>query len=162
MKVSKWFIVFIVLGFVSCSGIKSIEITAEYIINENWRKEWSKPIMVEKMKVKMDSIINPFSELSQVEILDKLVEDSSFRWFGNANTSKNRVEIYRTKKIYFGKDNGFTWRDDVAGKDTNILGNLEINTWYKFSGLVGYPYFVYVYVDSTNKVNRFDVNMANY
>ena len=33
--------------------------------------------MVEKMKVKKDSIINPFSDLSQGEILDKLIEDFS-------------------------------------------------------------------------------------
>jgi hypothetical protein len=162
MNVTKWFIVFIALSFASCST-KNIEITTEYIINENWGKQMSKPILVEKMWVKKDSLINPFSDLSQGEILSKLEEDSSFRWFANVNIGKNTEEIYRTKKIYFNKDNGFTWWVwNGANREKSILGNLETNTWYKFSGLVGYPYFVYIYVDSTNQVHRCDVNMANY
>ena len=161
MKMPKLFIFLFALCFTSCYN-KKIEITTEYIINENWGKQMSRPIMVEKMRVKRDSIINPFLDLSQGEILSKLEEDSSFRWFANVNIGKNTEEIYRTKKIYFAKDNGFTWRDDVASRYTTIFGNLEIKTWYKFSGLVGYPYFVYVYVDSTNQVHRFDANMANY
>ena len=61
------------------------------------------------MKVKKDSMINPFLDLSPSEILSKLKEDSLFSWFANANTSSNKEEIFRTKKNYFGRDNGFEW-----------------------------------------------------
>ena len=161
MKIHKLFIVLFALCFTSCFK-KKIEITTEYIINENWGVgRTSNPIMIEKMKVKKDSTINSFSDLSQREILSKLEEDSLFRWFGNVDLSNKKEEIYRTKKIYFAKDNGFTWLDDITGIRTSIFGNLEINTWYSISGLVNYPYFV-LFVDSTSQVHRFDVNIVNY
>ena len=161
LKFIKWIIAIIVFIFTSCSS-KRIEITTEYILNENWGKEWSRPIFVEKMNVKRDSTINPFSDISQVEILSKLDVNSLFKWLANANTSSSKEEIYRTKKIYFGKDNGFIWSDDVSHKEARVFGNLEAKTWYRFAGLVGYPYFVYVYIDSINQAHRFDVNLANY
>ena len=160
MKVARLFIVLGVFWFTSCNEGR-IEITSEYIIDENWGEGISHPIMIEKMKVKKDSTINPYLDLSQGEILSKLMEDSLFRWFGNVNMGKTKEQIHKTKKVYFSKDNGFIWRDDVTGRETEIFGNLERNTWYQFKGLADYPYFV-VYVDSINGVHRFAVNTSNW
>jgi hypothetical protein len=150
------------LAFIGCSD-KKIEITADYIINENWNKKndvtGGNSIKINRMNVKKDSIINPFSDLNNAEILNKLEEDSLCRWYANV---KIEGEGYKNRKIYFNKDNGFTWLDDVRKKRTMIFGNLEKGNWYKFSNLVTYPYFVYVFIDSANKVHRFDLNLANY
>lgn len=131
-------------------------------MNENWKKEWSSPVYVEKMQVIQDSIIDPFSDLSQGEILSKLKEDSLSGWYANANVSDRKEAIYRSKKIYFTKDNGFPWKNNITGKETSVFGRLETNTWYRFAGLVSYAYWVYVYVDSSRRLHHFNVNLANY
>jgi hypothetical protein len=158
----KIFAILFALIFAGCSD-KKIEITPEYIINENWSKKndegGGNSIKIDKMRVKKDSIINPFSDLDNADILNKLEEDSLFRWFANV---KIEGKSYKDKKIYFNQDNGFTWLDDVERRRTKIFGNLEKDNWYKFSHLISYPYYVYIYVDSSNKVHRFDVNLANY
>ena len=141
-----------------------IEITSEYITNENWSKKndesGGNSLKINKMKVKRDSIIDLSSDLNDAEIiLRKLEDDSLFTWYTNVRIHGGS---YKNRKIYFNKDNGFTWLDDVNKKRTMILGNLEKGNWYKFSYLVTYPYYVYVYVDSSNKVHRFDVNLANF
>jgi hypothetical protein len=163
MKALVLFIVLCAFCFTSCLNNKRIEITTEYIINENWKIEWSNSLYIDRMKVKKDSSINPFSDPGQGELLSKLEEDSSFSWFANANTSTRKEEIYRTQKVYFNQDNGFEWLDDVKyPRPTTTIGSLETNNWYRFSGLVGYPYFVYIYVDSASKTHRFDANVANW
>lgn len=136
-----------------------IEITSEYIINENWN-EHANAIEISRLKEKKDSTINPFADLSQVEILDKLEDDSSFIFFTNV---KYNGEKYSTRKVYFNKDNGFPWLADKYGNvKVKTIGNLQSNNWYKFSHLVTHPYFVYVYIDSVSKIHWFDVNLANY
>jgi hypothetical protein len=157
MKINNFYF-FWVLFFAGCT-YKKIEISTEYIINENW-DEHANAIEISRQKIKKDSFINPFSDLNQTEILNKLENDSSFIFFANA---KYNGERYLTRKIYFNKDNGFLWLTDKYG-DTKVktIGNLQSKTWYKFSHLVTYPYYIYVYVDSSNNVQRFNVNLANY
>lgn len=156
------------LMFASCSNEK-VEITPEYIINENWSKKneraWANSITINKMKVKKDSTINPFLELSQSEILNKLEEDSSFMHYGNVKIEQG--ESYKNRKIHFNRFNGFYWgsKNRFNNIDTvKTIGNLQQGAWYKFSDLrlIIHPYYIYVYVDSSNKVHRFDVNLANY
>lgn len=156
------------LMFVSCSN-KNVEITPEYIINENWSKKnepaLANSITINKMKIKKDSAVNPFLELSQSEILNKLEEDSSFMHYSNVKISQG--ESYKNKKIYFNRYNGFYWGSKSRFNNTDTVktvGNLQQGNWYKFSdlGLITHPYYIYIYVDSSNKVHRFDVNLANY
>ena len=153
---------------VGCTD-KKIEITSEYIINENWtkkkEKDWGNKIEIYKLKVKKDSIINPFLELSQVAVLPKLEVDSTF--YRHAVIRIDAGKDYRTQPIYFNKPNNFYWNtqewpNNVDSVET--IGNLKKDNWYRFSelGLLAHPYFIYVYVDSTNRVHRFDINLANY
>lgn len=142
---------------------KKIDITPEYIINPNWNKkseaEGANTIEVKRMKVKKDSIINPFVDLSQSEILDKLEYDSSFSYFANVKIKPE--ESYQSKRIYFNKENDFYWIRDVYGNvKTKVIGRLEVNNWYEVSKL-NYYYYV-VYVDSLDKVHRYTINQANY
>ncbi len=158
MKLTIFLVPFLIFLLSGCLNEK-IEITREYIINPHW-DEQANAIKINKMKLKNDSIINFFSDLGQEEILNKLEEDSLFRWFANAKIKKEYS--YKNARIYFNRDNGFTWLDDVSGKRTTIFGDLEQNTCYKFSHLVTYPFYVYIYIDSVNNVHRFDVNLSNY
>lgn len=160
--------IILIFIFASCSN-KKVEITQEYIINENWNKKneqaSANSITIYKMKVKKDSTINPFSSLTQTEILNKLEEDSTF--MHNANIKIKEGENYNDRKIYFNKDNGFYWgsksRYDDSG-NTKTIGNLQAGNWYRFSdlALITHPYYIYVYIDSTSKVHRYDVNLSNY
>lgn len=141
---------------------KRMDITSEYIINEKWDKKKEEiaanSIEIKKMKVKKDSTINPFSDLNQADILNKLEIDSSFIY--TANVKIGSEESYKDKKIYFNRDNGFYWWTDQGNHKTKILGKLEINTWYEVSRL-NYYYYV-IFIDSTDKTHCFIVNVANY
>lgn len=135
---------------------KKIEITAEYIINENWSKkneQAANSIRINRMKVKDDSTINPFSSLNQTDILTKLEVDSSFIY--SAIVKIKPGNSYKDTRIYFNKDNGFYWWTDHGNRKTKILGKLEKGTWYKISGLTYYYYVIYI--DSSEKVHRFVV-----
>lgn len=147
--------------FISCLN-KRIEITSDYVINENWNKRGDETggnsIAISKMKLRKDSVINPFSNLSQEEILNKLEVDSSFMFIANVKVKQNNT--YKDKKIYFNKDNGFVWWTNRGEQSTSIIGSLQANTWYEISRLT--YYYCVVYIDSINNVHRFDVNLANY
>lgn len=157
--------IFVALFAITLAGCskKKIEITSEYIINEYWDRH-SNAIEISRQKLKKDSVINPFLELSQVDILRKLEVDSSFVY--RANAKINHEGNYKARKVYFNRDNGFYWQKGFFGKEVEdtvkVIGNLKKGSWYKFAYLVTYPYYVYVYVDSLNKMHQFDVNLANY
>jgi hypothetical protein len=110
------------------------------------------------MKPKKDSALN-LSSLSQADILTKLEDDSSFIYYANVLTNERS---FKGVKIYFNKDNGFYWSGENAGDTAKRIGNLQKDTWYKFSYLKTYPYYVYVYIDSSNYAHRYNVNLANY
>ncbi len=157
-----------IVVFVSCSR-KKLEITNEYIINENWSKEnenaSANSITINKMKVKKDSSINPFSELSQAEILNKLEEDTLFMHYANIKIKPG--EYYKNKRIYFNRDNEFYWgsKSRHNSKDkTKTIGLLKPENWYRFSdlGLLAHPNHIYIYIDSMKRAHRFDVNLLNY
>lgn len=154
---------FAFLLLLSCIGPnKPIEITSEYFINGNWNqtseKAMANSIEVKRMKIKKDSLINPFSDLSQAEILNKLEIDSTFIY--SAVVKFNQGESYNEKKIYFNRDNGFYWWSNKGDVKNAVLGKLKANTWYEISGL-NYYYHI-VYVDSSENVRLFLINLANY
>lgn len=149
--------------FIGCFNLnEQIEITSDYIVSKNWSKRGKEmganSIEIKKMKVKKDSTINPFVDLGQEEILNKLEEDSSF--FYVANIEIKPGENYKDKRIYFNRDNGFYWFTNQGNRKTKVLGRLESNTWYEISRL-NYYYYI-VYIDSADKVLRFVINLANY
>ena len=146
-----------VLTFIGCLN-KKIEITPDYIINANW-DEQANAIKINKLGLKKDSIINLYSNINQVELIEKLIDDTSFLFVGNV---KYNNENYTTRKVYFNKNNGFFWWSNKGEIKTKTIGNLQQGNWYKFSNLLTYPYYVYIFIDSSNKVHRFDVNLANY
>lgn len=145
------------LFILGCSN-KKIYITSEYIINPNWDYQ-ANAIEITKMKLKKDSEISDLNNLSQEEIIRKLEEDKSFVFVANVKT--NGVK-YSVRKVYFNKDNGFLWWTSDGSTKEKVIGNLQKDTWYKFSHLVTYPFYVFVYVDSGNNVHSFNVNLANY
>lgn len=149
-----------ILAFLFLTGCinKKIEITREYIVNENWN-ESANAIKINKMRLKNDSTLD-IANLNQVDVVNRLEEDSSFIYVANVKIKSG--EKYSGKRIYFGKDNGFYWWTDGGNNKTKILGDLEKGQWYKFSRLVTYPYYVYIYIDDLNNVHRQDVNLSNY
>jgi len=134
-----------------------IEITREYIRNGNWNDK-AHTIEIIRMRVKKDSMIN-LADLTEWEVRRKLVDDSSFHFFGGPSPSKGSVS---KAKFYFNKENEFTWIKANLREYVRTIGDLEKGNWYKFSHLVSFPYFIYIYVDNTNNVHRVDVNLSNY
>lgn len=133
-----------------------IIITREYIINGYWN-EHAREIIIEKMKVKTDSVIN-YSRIN-VDLQLKLMVDSTFIYHAYVSVIKR---AHSKTKIYFNKDNGFTWTKQNSNSSFKTIGDLEKNTWYKFSELVTFPYYVFVYIDSNGVVNRYNLNLSNY
>jgi hypothetical protein len=146
-----------ILSF-GCSSKKKIEITTEYIINENWNKIASS-VQICRMKLKNDSTFLVNKQITQADILNKLEIDSTFIYNANFQT-KNRS--FKGEKVYFNVDNGFSWGSENSDSTKVVIGNLERGKWYKFSYLVTYPLYVYVFVDESGKVNSFQVNLSNY
>lgn len=164
----KLFLILFALIFAGCSE-KKIEITPEYIINENWSKKneeaWANSITIQRMKVKKDSVINPLTEINNAELLGKLEEDTPFMHYANVKIKQG--ESYKGKKIYFNQYNGFYWGNKSrynSDDTTQTIGALQHGSWYRFSdlGVIGNPYYIYIYIDSTNTAHRFDVNLSNY
>lgn len=160
-----------VLLFHSCSQEPKIVITKDYISNKYW-DEYNNAILVEKMKIKKGSVLDVFSPdfdkeiRSNWDLNDKLEVDRTFMYSYTGLGGKSDLKKL-DGKIYFNKTNGFYWNfgnTHFGHKKTNknIIGSLENDTWYKFSDLRTIAYYVYVYVDSTGKVHRFNVNMSNY
>ena len=154
----------LLLLIMSCSLDPKIEITKDYISNKDW-DEYNNSIHVEKMKVNKDSILNIFDANFKEDIpnhwniTNKLEVDSTF-YFGYSGLNIKEDKVKLQDKVFFNKDNGFTWYS--ADGNTNIVGSLENNTWYKFSDLKTIPYYIYIFVDNTGKVHRFNVDMSNY
>lgn len=156
-----------VLLFQSCSQEQEtkIVITKDYISNEHWDDERNNAILIERMKLKKDSLLDIFSSDFEKEIpnhwniTNKLeVDSTSYFGYSGLNIKKDKVKL--KGKIFFNKNNGFEWYS--ANDDKTIIGSLENNTWYKFSSLKTIAYYVYIFVDDTGKIHRFNVNMANF
>ncbi|MFT3980773.1 MAG: hypothetical protein QM687_09915 [Ferruginibacter sp.] len=146
----------------ACSDDKT-EINSEFVINGSWskkgEKDGSNSIQIVKMNVKKDSTINPYINLSQEELLNKLEYDSTFLYTANVKIKDN--ENYREGKIYFDKENEFYWWSSGGNSKTKILGKLKAGSWYEFTRLKPYPYYI-VFIDGTSAVHRFDINQVNY
>ena len=160
MNFIKTFIIclFSIFFLTKCTQQK-IEITTEYIINGNWNEQ-ARAIQICKMKLKKDSTID-HTTTYQGEILDKLIEDSSFIYHANIRLKGLEVS-YSRKRVYFNRDNGFEWGDGTLEGRRKVLGKLEQKNWYRFSYLVTYRDYLYIYIDSVGKLYRFDVNLSNY
>lgn len=121
------------------------------------------------MRVKQDSLLDIFQPgfnpniPNHWNVTEKLETDSSFVY---SYTAEN-VHSLIGDTIYFGKPNEGNWynrnlRITGLGKKVETVGNLKNSTWYKFSNLWDRRFYVYVYVDSTGKVYRFDQDLSDY
>ena len=144
-----------------------IEVTTEYIRNEYWNKTSMISFEIEKMKVKQDSILNIFQHgfkgvSNNWNIVEKLETDSSFIY----HYISNSTSIGDT--VYFDKSKGGDWSTDFRMKDVSLgttfktIGNLQRDSWYKFSGLRSGQFYVLIYIDSIGKTYRFDQNLNNF
>lgn len=137
---------------------KEIEITSQYIRNANWDNV-ANSIKINKMQVKNNFIFELTDNVEQADLLENLEDDTTFFFIGNVND--NGIK-YASRKVYFSRDNGFYWWSIRGENKTKTISNLEKNTWYKFSNLVTYPFFIYVFVDSLSISHQYEVNLANY
>lgn len=152
-----------------CSQKPKIEITPEYIKSKYWNKSSTNFFIIEKMKVKQDSVLNIFQPGFNLKIsnhwniTEKLEVDTSFVYTYDSHS----MHKITGNKIFFNQSNEGDWvtgsiRFTGERKKMETIGNLENNTWYKFSKLRDRPLYIYVYVDSTGKVHRFDQDLSNY
>ncbi|WP_299675538.1 hypothetical protein [uncultured Tenacibaculum sp.] len=164
----------LVCCFSNCSFFehKKIIITKDYIINENWINDHN-GIFIERMKVKQDSIINILdvnfdgADINSINIVNKLEKDSLFFYsynVGKTYDSSMSLSKLSEKKIYFHKPNEGLWvKGRFSGDTVKVLGSLGNNKWYKFSNLKSRTkFFVFIYVDTTGQVHRFDQDLSNY
>lgn len=154
------------LSLQSCSQEPKIVITKDYISNKYW-DEYNRILLIEKMKVKKDSVLDIFAPGFEKDvpnhwnITNKLEVDSTFTY---RNSLSNEKKSNSSNTIYFNRRNTNNWNFGHFSieEQVPIIGPLENSTWYKFSNLKTIPYYIYVYVDDTGTVHRFNVDMSNY
>ena len=158
------FFIYLLLGILLVSCHNNIEVTKEYISNENWNSDPKKgrnELKIEKLKMINDSVYYYLDKYHNAQIMyDYFEVDSSFCY-------QNHFGVKNIKKLYFEKEISSKWIDCTQDTKGIIsiakIGSLENNTWYKFSNLkMNVAFYLYVHVDSLGKVNTYVVNLANY
>jgi hypothetical protein len=146
--------------FCGCAD-EPVVITPQYISNTDWNRKAESldgnRIKIARLKLKEDSVLDPFAVPGQDQLLKKLEVDSTFYWAANVKIRSG--ESYEGKKIYFNRDNGFYWWDQNRVRKTAVIGDLMKNSWYEITEL--YPGHIIVYIDSADKLHRFTINQAN-
>ena len=69
-------------------------------------------------------------------------------------------EKWKTKPLYFNQFNGFLWGKTRYEKTDSIIGNLELETWYRFHGI--YPenvFSIICYVNEKGKVKQYFISL---
>jgi hypothetical protein len=154
----------------SCSQKPTIEITPAYITNGYWDQSLSNFFVIQKMKVKKDSVLDitqpGFDQnvANNTDITEKLEEDASFVFLYISQDQKKILG----DTIYFDVPNKGNWFVTEAslnklGPKRNVIGKLSRKTWYKFSQLRGgQRFYVYVYIDEKDKGRLFDQYSSNF
>jgi len=155
-----------VISLTSCSlnGTKNIEITKEYILNENWNENIN--ICIQRMKIQDGRVLDIFalkfdlSEVNHWNIVNKLEADSSyvFNYYEQSNNT------FSNRKVYFNQATNGQWRTGCYSVDSpkDTIGNLENDTWYKVSKLIpGTQFHIFIFIDQTGNVHRFDQDLSN-
>lgn len=137
---------------------QDVELTTQYVVNENWDKEFNS-ITIARLKLKKDSSMRSLPAVTVTELLNKLIIDSSFYYVANV---KYNGQDYSKRKVYFDDDNGFFWYTIDGESRKEKIGELEKNRWYWLAGVYINKTSIYIYVDSANQVHRFEVNQQNY
>ena len=139
----------------SCKNWKETKITIskDYVINPNW-DEVDNSLQVIIMDFKVDSDCINLQKVTIPELLKKLVEDESFSYTANV---KYNGEKYYKRRVYFNRDNGFTWWAVDNKSSKRILGELKQDTWYLLCGLSKFKTLYYVYLDSLDSLHSFKV-----
>jgi len=160
MKPSILFIIFLMHIMSGCNK-KDVTITKDYVINPNW-DEVENSIFVYKMRIKDSSQALDIKDPSTDELRYGLIKDTSFSY--SANVMYNGVD-YSDRKVYFNRDNGFSWRnmnERCSDCRRKVLGEFQSGTWYLLSmAKIGTLY--YVFLDTSDSLHVFKVyGMTNY
>lgn len=149
--------IFILLT-ISCKESKEVIITRDYVINPNW-DEIHNSFQVIRLNLKNSRDTINLKKVTQSELLEKLVEDTSFSYTANVNYNG---EKYSKRKVYFNRDNGFTWWSSDINSNKKKLGELQQNTWYLLAGLSKYRTIYYVNIDTFDSVHCFKIMASNW
>lgn len=149
--------IFILLA-ISCNESKEVIITKDYVINPNWDKI-NNSFQVIRLNLKNSKDTINLRKVAQSELLKKLVEDTSFSYIANVNYNG---EMFSKRKVYFNRDNGFTWWSSDINSNKNKLGELQKNTWYLLAGLSKYRTIYYINIDTYDSVHCFKIMTSNW
>lgn len=146
----------------NCTSLvdEKIIFTRDYIINPNWTGQNSTLDIVKMVQKDSTKVIDP-KNTNYIDLSNKLMKDLSFS-FG-ATITNNGVS-FSERKIYFNKDNGFSWWKDVHDSKSSrkILGELELETWYLLYGLSNDGSAHFVYIDSDNTTYQYKKLASNW
>ncbi len=157
-------LIFFFLFTIILVGCKDITITTEYIKNDYWDDKYNNRIYIERLIPTSDSLYYYAKEYGWVEKNEFYKVDSAFM-YGYGGLGDGRLKL--KGKVYFGKPNEWDWghkkRIGQESSRVKTIGNLENDTWYKFSDLkMNGAFYIYVYVDKEGKVHQYEINLANY
>lgn len=155
MKVFITTLISLLLLIVGCWNEKTVTITKDYVINPNW-DEVDNNFTFVRMKLKDSSNTIDLKNATNKEIENALVEDSSFLYMASV---KYNGEDYSERKVYFNKDNGFAWKNNLhSSSGLKTIGELQIESWYFLVGLSRFRMYYYIYLDTSDSLHVFKVS----
>lgn len=153
-------VIFIFLTLVSCFRTGKVIITRDYVINTYWGENHNYFAVVKK-KLKDSSDKINLNNVQYLDLENKLENDSSWAYHTNINYNG---EKYSKRKVYFSKDNGFSWSGypNYFLTSKSILDTFQPETWYFLGGL-GYPSTLYyIYLDSVDNFHVFKIPASDW
>lgn len=147
------------LVLISCDTHPTIEITRDSIYNSYWGDKSHNGAAVSIWRVIPNKNVKSINIdfLSGFEIHNNVKRDSTFRYVSSYGKNVDPDTIFFNKK-----NKGIIWysEDDIS-KEIDIIGSLELDTWYRFDTYLYHAWVYYIYVDKQGEVHTWAINPVN-
>lgn len=157
-------ILVVVIFFVARSCRSKVEFTREYVYYSEWKStpEYLRSVVIEKLIISDELKNKDFDELDiDAPYFTKNFTNDSSVWYFTSTFGK-----LEDGKIYFNQKNksvkwrrpyyveSYDKRNGIDEADKEILGLLELNTWYGFQDILN-DYAIYLYIDKEGNTHTF-------
>ena len=147
-------LLFTLLLLSSCRN--SVTITRSYIYSTHWAGGEYQGFEIAKIKL-LDSTISVFNDnFNRFKLAENII-DTSFCFYHFTGSGN-----YNSKSFFNRNNKNVKWRNcNNLYDEKEILGLLELNTWYIITGLHGTEDF-YVYIDNEGGSHTYSLGPTNW
>jgi hypothetical protein len=133
-----------------------VTITRSYIYSTHWAGGEYQGFEIAKIKL-LDSTISVFNDnFNRFKLAENII-DTNFCFYHFTG-----IENYNSKSFFNRSNKNVKWRNcNNLYDEKEILGLLELNTWYLITGLYGTEDF-YVYIDNDGGSHTYSLGPTNW